>query len=76
MTEKHIHLCERLQKLGFTKGTQMKLYGQIFDFTGDPMVMTDDIVVIDAQDKYTGQVRRVKIPLPVVHTAIRSPLAA
>ena len=76
MTEKQTRICERLQKLGFTKGTQMKLYGQIFDFTGDPMVVTDDVVVIDAQEKYTGQVRRVRIPLPVVHTAIGSHLAA
>lgn len=76
MTEKHIHLCQRLQKLGFTKGAQMKLYGQIFDFTADPMVVTDDIVVIDAQEKSTGEVRRVTIPLPVVHTAIGRHLAA
>lgn len=76
MTEKHTHLFQRLQKLGFTKGTQMKLYGEMYDFTGEPIIVTDDVAVIDAEEKNTGQVRRVRIPLHVVRTAIGSNLAA
>lgn len=54
----------------------MKLYGQVFDFVGEPMVLTDDFVVVDAQEEKTGQMRRVRIPLPMVHVASESPIAA
>ena len=54
----------------------MKLYGQFFDFVGEPMVLTDDFVVVDAQDKDSGKTRRVRIPLPIVHMARGSHIAA
>ena len=76
MTDQQICLFQRLQRLGFTKGTQMKLYGQVFDFIGEPIVLNDDFVVVDAQEKKTGQTRRVRIPLPIVHTASGSRIAA
>jgi len=76
MTEKQIYLRDRLQRLGFTKGTQMRLYGEVFDFIGDPIVLTDDFVVVDAQEKKTGRTRRVRIPLPIVRMAIGSRIAA
>lgn len=76
MTDKQIYLRQRLQRLGFTKGTQMRLYGEVFDFIGEPMVLTDDFVVVDAQERKTGQTRRVRIPLPVVHMARGSGIAA
>ena len=76
MTNKQLYLRQRLQRLGFTKGTQMKLYGEVFDFIGEPMVLTDDFVVVDAQEKKTGQTRQVRIPLPVVHMASGSGIAA
>jgi len=54
----------------------MKLYGEIFDVIGEPMILTDDFVVVDAQEKKTGQVRRVRIPLPIVHMASGRGIAA
>lgn len=48
----------------------MGLYGEVFDFIGEPMVLTDDFVVVDAQERKTGPTRRVRIPLPIVHMAI------
>ena len=76
MTDRQCHLRERLQRLGFTKGMQMKLYGEVFDFLGEPMVLTGNFVVIDAQEKRTRQTRRVRIPLPIVHMASGSGIAA
>jgi len=49
----------------------MMLYGQVFDFLGEPIVLTNDFVIIDAQAKKTGRTQRVRIPLPVVHMAIK-----
>ena len=54
----------------------MKLYGEIFDVVGEPVILTDDFVVVYAQEKKTGQTRRVRIPLPVVHMASGSGIAA
>lgn len=69
MTRKHLELCARLQRLGFTQGSQMKLYGEIFEFVGDPIVMSDDVILVDATERKTGQTRRVRVPLPIVRMA-------
>ena len=76
MTEKHLILCARLQRLGFTQGNQMRLYGEIFEFTGEPIVMTDDVILVDATDKKTGETRRVRVPLPIIKMAGAQPIAA
>jgi len=69
MTEKHLNLSTRLKRLGFTQGNQMKLYGEVFEFLSEPIVMTDNVVLLDATEKRTGQTRRVRIPLPIVNMA-------
>jgi hypothetical protein len=76
MTKQQIRLCERLQRLGFTAGTQMKLYGEVFDFLSEPIVLTDDVVLVDAREKKSGQTRRVRVPLLIIHMANRSSIAA
>lgn len=69
MTEKQVILSTRLKRLGFAQGNQMKLYGELFEFIGEPLVMSDDVVLVDATDKKTGETRRVRIPLPIVNMA-------
>ena len=69
MTEKQFNLAARLIRLGFTKGNQMKLYGEVFEFVSEPIVMADNVVLVDATEKRSGQSRRVRIPLPIVHMA-------
>jgi hypothetical protein len=69
MTDKHLALCNRLQRLGFTQGNQMRLYGAVFEFLSEPIVMSDVVVFLDATDRKTGQRRRVRIPLPIVNMA-------
>ncbi len=76
MIEKHVALSARLKRLGFTQGNQMKLYGENFEFLSEPIVMTDDVVLMDAAVTKTGQTRRVRVPLPIVTMARRERTAA
>ena len=47
----------------------MKLYGEIFEVVGEPILMADEVVLLDATERKSGQVRRVRLPLPVVKMA-------
>ena len=69
MTEKQVNLTARLKRLGFTKGNQMKLYGEIFELVSEPILIADDVVLMDATVKKSGLSRRVRIPLPIVKMA-------
>jgi hypothetical protein len=69
MTKKQASLCERLKQLGFKQENQMRLYGEEFELLGDPLVMRDDLVFVDAIEKKSGQRRRVRIPLSIVSMA-------
>jgi hypothetical protein len=69
MTDKQVSLRQRLQRLGFTKGIQMKLYGEVFDVVGEPVILTDDFVFVDAQEGKTGKMCRVRIPPLIVQVA-------
>lgn len=63
------HACERLKRLGFSRQHQIKLYGSQFELVGDPLVMTEDAVFVDAVQQKSGQLRRVRIPLNIVRMA-------
>jgi len=69
MTEKQDNLSARLKRLGFTKGNQMKLYGEVFELVSEPILMADNVVLVDATEKKSGLSRRVRIPLPIVNMA-------
>lgn len=71
MIEKHLDLSAQLRRLGFVQGNEMRLYGEVFEFLSDPIVMTDDAVFLDATEKRTGQIRRVRVPLQSVKIARR-----
>jgi len=69
MTAIQIHLCERLKQLGFSRNSQIKLYGSQFELVGDPLVINDDVVFVDALERKSGQSCRVRIPLNIVRMA-------
>ena len=69
MTEKQINLSTRLKRLGYAKGNQLKLYGEVLDFLDDPIVVSDDVVLVDAKERKTGRSKTVGIPLTVVNMA-------
>ncbi len=62
-------LSVRLQDLGFKQGSQMKLYGENFEVAGEPLIITDDVVLVDAIEKRSGKLKRVRIPLPILKMA-------
>jgi len=77
MTSQQTALCERLKKLGYSQGNRVRIYGQEFDLISDPISMQDQeqLVFVDAVERKSGDVRRVRIPLPVLRM-IRQDLRA
>ena len=69
MTKHQASVCARLKGLGFAHGNQMKLYGEKFELVGEPIVMADNLVLVDAIETKSGQLRRVRVPLPVLKIA-------
>jgi hypothetical protein len=62
-------LIARLKGLGFAQGNQMKLYGETFEVAGEPVAVSQDVVLVDAIEKKSGQLKRVRIPLPILKMA-------
>jgi hypothetical protein len=69
MTAPQVHMCDRLKRLGFTRENQIKLYGTQFRLVGDPLIMSDNVVFVDAVEQKSGELRRVRIPLMIVKMA-------
>jgi hypothetical protein len=69
MTERQVNLTARLKRLGFTKENQVKLYGEVFDLVGEPILIADGVVLMDATHKKSGLSPRVRIPLAIVKIA-------
>ena len=69
MTSQQSNLNLRLQKLGFTLGTQMRLYGERFEIAGEPIIFSEKLVLVDAIEMESGKLKRVRIPLPILNMA-------
>jgi hypothetical protein len=66
MTKQSMPLIAQLKGLGFTKGKHMKLYGKKLKMVSDPIVVTENKVVVEAVDEQSGQARHLPIPLPIL----------
>jgi hypothetical protein len=62
-------LCETIKRLGYAQNNQVRLYGRVFDLVSDPVSVGENLVFIDALDRQSGQVRRVRIPPTIVQMA-------
>ena len=69
MTKLDGNLCDRLKRIGFTQQNEMRLYGQEYILRSDPIVIGEDVIFIDAVEKKSGQLRRIRIPLTIVKMA-------
>jgi hypothetical protein len=69
MTKEQITLCKRISRLGYAQNSRVKLYGEVFDLLSDPVSAGDNLVFVDALEQRSGRVRRVRIPLNIVHMA-------
>jgi hypothetical protein len=57
---------------GFTSGNQMNVYGEKYEMAGEPVVITYDLVLVEAIGWRSQQLRRVRIPLPILRIATRA----
>ena len=69
MTSQQRKINLRLQKLGFTLGTQVRLYGERFEIAGQPIIVSENLVLVDAIEMKSGKLKRVRIPLPILNMA-------
>ena len=69
MTPQQVALCERLKRLGYEKNKQLRMYGQDFDLISDPITIGEHLYVVDAIERKSKSLRRVRIPLPVINMA-------
>jgi len=64
--QENFEICERLKTLGYGDHNQMRIYGEEFELTSDP-VPTERGFEIEAVSRRTGKARKLAIPLSVVH---------
>jgi hypothetical protein len=69
MTRHQVSVCARLKELGFAQGNQITLYGEKFELVSEPIVLADHLFLVDAIEMRSGQLRRVRIPLPILKMA-------
>lgn len=58
-------LCERLKTLGYAHHNRIRIYGEEFDLTSNPMA-DDNGFAIEAVSRKSGQARKLRIPLSVL----------
>ena len=62
-------LCEAIKRLGYARNNRVRLYGEVFDLVSDPISVGETLVFVDAVERKSGQVRRVRIPPTIVQIA-------
>jgi hypothetical protein len=76
MTNEQMALCDRIRRLGYAQNCQVRLYGEVFDLTSDPVSGGGDLIFVDALERRSGRMRRLRIPLNIVRMAEERPRAA
>ncbi len=69
MAKDKLTVCERIRRLGYAQNNQVTLYGEVFDLVSDPVSLGGNLVFVDARERKSGRLRRVRIPLHIVHMA-------
>jgi len=62
-------LCKAIKRLGYARNNRVRLYGEVFDLVSDPISVGETSVVVDAVERKSGRVRRVRIPSTIVQIA-------
>jgi hypothetical protein len=63
------NLCNRLKRLGFSRENRVRLYGEEFELRSDPILVSEELVFVDAVEKKSGRLTRVRVPLMIVKMA-------
>jgi len=75
MTNEETSLCERIKRLGYVQGNQVKLYGEIFEVVSDPVALSEKVVFLEAKERRSGNLRQVRIPMNVIQVAAERRMA-
>lgn len=59
-------LCEKLKALGYADRNRIRIYGEEFDLLSNP-ISDQHGVSIEAKSRKTGNARRLRIPLSILH---------
>jgi hypothetical protein len=62
-------ICERIRHLGFAQYKKVKLYGEVFELTADPVADENDYIFVAARERRSGRTRRLPIPINIVEMA-------
>ena len=62
-------LCEAIKRLGYARNSRVRLYGKVFDLVSDPISVGETLVFVEAVERKSGQVKRVRIPPAIVQIA-------
>ncbi len=71
MSDATSKLCQRIKRLGYAQERQVALYGEVFELVSDPFVIGQDVVFVDARERRSGSIRRIRVPMNVVEMAKR-----
>jgi hypothetical protein len=76
MTSLEVVACEKLKKIGYSKGKRIRIYGQEFDLISDPVTVHEQVMFVDGIERRSGETRRIRIPLPIVRMMFQEKRAA
>jgi hypothetical protein len=65
--QKKDEICARLIALGFAKHKRIRMYGEEFELTTDP-VADENGFAIEAVSRTSGDARKLRIPISVLRT--------
>lgn len=68
MTKKQLLLVENVRRMGFKADQRVSLYGHTYDLISEP-ILVRDLVLIDAIDCVTRELRRIRLPEQLVRRA-------
>jgi hypothetical protein len=66
VTDKNTQFCERLKALGYAHHNRVRIYGEEFDLTSNPMA-DEDGFSIEAISRKSGRARKLHIPLSILY---------
>lgn len=76
MTRKQVVACEKLKKIGYSKGKRIRIYGQEFDLISDPVTQHEETIFVEGIERRSGETRQIRIPLPIVRMVAQVDRAA
>jgi hypothetical protein len=71
-----VTVAERLRRMGYAQGNVVRVYGEEFELVSDPINIGDQLVAVDAIEIKSGNLRRVRLPLSLLHMLRKEPRVA